>query len=468
MNGLRQRALALGWDGGGAFLSAALLGALGAVAFTVSAYAVSPFALPLSLLVAGFVLVTALRPAWAVAGALLAVPLEIVGVGLLTGQVSPTQGALAVVAAVWVVRFLARPETVARPGLHDLPIFMLLVAIAVGLTVATDVATTARILASFVILFLVYLQIRSFTSRELRMVLAAFVVGAGILGFIGGVTFLQSREVAPPGSAYNPAVRALGTFEHPNNFASILTVALLPGIALVIGDLKRYFWLFIPIAGAVTGLVFSLSRGGITAFVCGLLLLVVWTRARWVALGVTAVLAALTLAGVNPIPGSDDLQVVEERLSTLDTGLEADDRELIWATAIDIASEHPLIGLGMGQFEYEASRRGLVDGGGGPYVNAHNVFLSFASETGLIGLVAFLAFIGQVAARGVGAVRTARERPDRVLAIGLLAALLAFVIQGLTVAQVSSPILATALFVLAGAIVGLWTQAGGAAPTSPA
>lgn len=445
-------------------LVAAALGLLGAIAFSASAYAVSPLALPLMLAVAGFVVLAALRPAWAVAGALLAIPLELVNIELLTGQVSPTQGALAVVAAVWVVRFLARPATVAKPGLRDLPVVVLLGAIALGLTVATDVASTARMLASFAILFLVYLQVQGFTARELRTVFAAFVVGAGILGLIGGLTYFQSQAAVSTAGANGPELRAIGTFEAANPFAAILAMALIPGIALAIGDFRRYFWLLPFIVGAVTGLVFSLSRGGITAFVCGLLLLVVWNRARWVALGVAVVLAGLTVTGANPV-GSDQLEIVESRLSTLDSALEADDRPLIWSAAIDIASEHPLTGVGMAQFQYESARRGLFGGSGGPYLNAHNVFLSFAAETGVIGLAAFLAFFGQVIARGVRALTTARERIDRALALGLLSALLAFLIQGLLEAQVSTPVVAATFFVLAGAVTALAERTRAALPS---
>jgi hypothetical protein len=63
-------------------------------------------------------------------------------------------------------------------------------------------------------------------------------------------------------------------------------------------------------------------------------------------------------------------------------------------------------------------------------------------------------FLGQLAARGVRAMRS-RDRLNRALALGIMAALVGFGVQGLTVAQIRVPLLVGAAMVLAGMLTRL-------------
>jgi O-antigen ligase len=110
----------------------------------------------------------------------------------------------------------------------------------------------------------------------------------------------------------------------------------------------------------------------------------------------------------------------------------------------------------MNQFELEAAERTLYERGS-PVENAHNVYLSLAAETGLIGLGAFLAFALVVAMQA--AVASAPGRQTGALALGLSAAMLAFLVQGLTVAQIRVSVLVAILFLYAGMVTGLARRA---------
>jgi O-antigen ligase len=189
--------------------------------------------------------------------------------------------------------------------------------------------------------------------------------------------------------------------------------------------------------------------------VVGLLVLLLWARARWIALGLITLFTMLTLFNANPIVKSDQFGVVEERLSTLRDPTKGANtkRPEIWATAIHVTEEHPFFGVGVNQFKTEAGRRGLTERGS-PLENAHSIPLSIAAETGLLGLSAFLLFAGQLGARAVRAVRTAD--PSRyALALGITAALLAFAVQGLTVAQIRTNIVMGAFLLTAGMVTNL-------------
>ena len=168
----------------------------------------------------------------------------------------------------------------------------------------------------------------------------------------------------------------------------------------------------------------------------------------------------MTLAGANPILESKQFNVVEKRLSTL-TAPGVQERNLrpqIWAVAREVTAEHPFFGVGVNQFHFEARRRGLTEHGS-PLENAHSIVFSLAAETGLIGLAAFLFFLGQIAVRAVHALRTS-DRLRYALALGISAAMLGFALQGLTVVQIRVSFIAGTFFALAGMLTALADRAG--------
>jgi O-antigen ligase len=438
----------------GALLGGVAAGALaGGALFAVSAYTMHPLAAPALLVAAAFVVAAFLRPAWGLAGALLFAPLETVTLPLPTQALSASEGAFALVGLAWLARVALRPETIVLPRLRDLPLLVLLLGIAAGLTVALEPAPVLRVAALWTVFVLAYFQAQSLTPGEMRTVLGGFAVGAGILGLLGATRYVQVGDTELLAGGAITGERAAAAFADPNYYASLLALALLPALALLIGDVKRNLWLVVPAGAALVGLMFSLSRGGILGFAVGLLVLLAWRRARRVALVLVGLLVVLTLAGANPVVSSDYFGAVEERLASIQHPTRESKRPEIWATAIDITAQHPFTGVGVNQFKFEASSRLLFERGD-PIENAHSVYLSLAAETGLIAFACFLAFLAQLAVRAALAAR-APERLRRALGLGLMASLVAFLVQGLTSAQIRVPLLVGAFLVLAGMLTRL-------------
>lgn len=427
--------------------------ALGGALLAVSAYMVSPYVLPAAVAAFAFVIVTFVRPAWALAGAMAAVPLE--SFGLTVGGLSPAEGGLALVGAAWGARALLRPETVAKPQLRDLPVILLLAVIGLGLANAQDPYPIARALLLWTLFYFIYLQVQTFEAAEMRLILIAFALSVSVLGGMGSLDYLRSGDQTLFAGGEQTGARAASAFADPNYYAALLVLGLLPALGLVLADVRRYWYVGAACAVTFVGIALSLSRGALVAAFGGGLLLLAWRRARWVAVTLAGLFAVLTLAGANPIVESDQFTVVEKRLSTLSgPGIqERSRRPEIWATAREIAYEHPFVGIGVNQFEFEARRRNLVEDGG-PLENAHSIPFSLAAETGLIGLAAFVFFLGQLAVRSVRALRAA-DRLRYALAIGCAAALLGFGLQGLTVVQIRVSFIAGTFFLIAGMLTAL-------------
>lgn len=432
---------------------AAALALVGSLAYATTAYAVHPLALPALLGAALFVAAAFIRPLYGLAGAVLMTPLDAFAFSLPVGALSPAEAALAVVALAWVSRAALDPRSVAFPAVRDAPLAVLVLVVAAGLLVAVDVSPVLRVTLLWSIFYLVYLQAQSLSAGEIRLVLVAAAVGAGILGGIGVLNYLQSGSPELFAGGAVTGDRAVGSFADPNYYAALLALASLPAIVLALADLRRDGWLLAPAALALTGLAFSLSRGAMLGLAVGLLLLLLWTRARRIALVVAAAVIVLTLAGGNPLGQSEYYGTVSERISSLQNPTRESKRPEIWQTAVDIAVEHSLVGIGVNQFEHEAVKRSLVERGK-TLENAHSIPLSLAAETGVIGLAAFLVLIGQLVARGLRALVSA-DRLVRVLAFGVSAALVAFLIQGLTVTLIRVPVLTGMFFLFAGLLTRL-------------
>ncbi|QYJ15076.1 hypothetical protein Rxycam_00888 [Rubrobacter xylanophilus DSM 9941] len=103
----------------------------------------------------------------------------------------------------------------------------------------------------------------------------------------------------------------------------------------------------------------------------------------------------------------------------------------IWMGALQVISAHPLLGVGAGNFAYAAidystmiaafsAERGEFAG------VAHNMFLSVASQLGLVGLALFL---GTLALASGMAARLAQEED---LGVGLALGLIAFAVTGMS------------------------------------
>jgi len=225
---------------------------------------------------------------------------------------------------------------------------------------------------------------------------------------------------------------------------------------MAIGLYSRRSWWFGACAlVASAGIIFSLSRGGVIALVSGVLVLLLWGRARMVMLALAAVFIALTLANANPIVNSSQFKTVSERLKTLTSSdLEATNRRpQIWRTAIDLGVEHPLFGVGTKNFQHAAAQNLVFEHGTG-IENTHNMFLSYLAETGFLGFFAFMALLTQIGVRCVRALARS-DGLSYALALGITATMVGFALQGLTQMQLRVNVIAAGFFLLTGMITAL-------------
>jgi O-antigen ligase len=94
----------------------------------------------------------------------------------------------------------------------------------------------------------------------------------------------------------------------------------------------------------------------------------------------------------------------------------------IWEDSLPMVGASPWLGVGEGNYSEESPRFGLLDIGGLHYDHAHNLLLTIAIETGLVGLAFFVAFLWGTA-RAAGRALRGGRRDVYSLALGMTAAL---------------------------------------------
>jgi O-antigen ligase len=291
-------------------------------------------------------------------------------------------------------------------------------------------STSTFLLFLIVTVYSVSWATRAGSFRVARLV-ETWIAGAAVAAVWG---LARSQPTLPLGAST------------PGLVQTTLGTTLSAGIALTLGALSTR----VPAADT--------HRRRVTAALLLLVLIALmaaleltWSRGAWIggAVGVAAFIAlsarwrvqiaVLTLCAlaVATVALGPRRAALSDRLWMIpDTSVNANRIEL-WGAALRMLADHPLLGTGFGTFA-EAWR--VYRPAGRPTENtAHNLLLNFAAEAGVLGLVAFSAFVG-VGARGLWwrAVASRGDPSTHGLWVALLCAIIAILTQSLFDAGVTS------------------------------
>jgi O-antigen ligase len=257
-------------------------------------------------------------------------------------------------------------------------------------------------------------------GRARLLLLALAVAGtAAALVNIGDalVTIARHRfnEVTPPVAIYNSA-NAVPLYLEP-------LVAFALAIFFVSDDPKERTVAAAFTALAAVAIFLSFSRAGWLTLAALVLFVALFSRWRWPVVGATAALGALAFAASGSV--RHRVLVEFDPSSPQNTiGL----RLSLWSSTLNMLSHKPVFGGGLSGFK--ASILPYKDPGyHEDLIYPHNVFLNFWSETGLLGLLAFIWLMVQTVRT---ALRGLSQGPwPRAMSIGLLGLALSFALHGM-------------------------------------
>lgn len=176
-----------------------------------------------------------------------------------------------------------------------------------------------------------------------------------------------------------------------NGLGTTLAVAVVLLLSLSLDGPRRRRLLYVTASAIVAvGLVLTWSRGAWLGAILGLGTLLGATSSRRLWVGVLVAAAVLTAATPVLAPR---WQWQSSRLRNVAVTEGPFSRIAVWKVARRIIADHPVLGTGLGTFASVYGRYAGESPSEAP-PTAHNIFLNFAVETGLLGLAALLSFLG--------------------------------------------------------------------------
>jgi O-antigen ligase len=279
-----------------------------------------------------------------------------------------------------------------------------------------------------------------------RAMMWAVGVAVGVEALIGIVQVLIG--IGPASFNVGGVIRSFGTFEQPNPYGGYLGLHLpLILAAAIYAPKSRRPWVVALWLLVMAAIVVSRSRGawvgmaGSTAVV--LLAAMPRNRVLGAITGVVIVTVFLSFAGwqfsggIEPLIHDPTRAAIEGRVEfrdairmLVDENYAVSERLAQWEIGWGMFMNDPLIGVGAGNYEVV-----YLKSNPDPFINspghAHNIYLNFAAETGLPGMLAFAALSGWALLRGLRAVQWSRGTSWEWLMVGALGGAVAFALHNL-------------------------------------
>ncbi|GGJ93194.1 O-antigen ligase family protein [Pseudomonas matsuisoli] len=295
------------------------------------------------------------------------------------------------------------------------------------------------------------------TRRRLNMLLGTLVCSGAFQAFYGSFMTLSGIEYLLFTEKTFHLGHATGTYVNRNHLAGYLELTIACGIGLLLAlrDSREFRWTYLletmmgpkgrlrlALVGMVVALVMTHSRMGNAAFFTSLMIvgavfvMIDKQNRRRNGLILASVLLIDTLV-VSQFFGLEKLKnrIVETRLHDVivDGRLVEKANELrgdVFTQAVLLAQEKPLVGKGAGSFEAAFP----VYGGNLPlhFDHAHNDFLQFLIEYGIIGTLPLLGFVCLSLWYALAAMRRQQSLYRSGVGFGSAMAILALMIHSFT------------------------------------
>ena len=297
---------------------------------------------------------------------------------------------------------------------------------------AEDSAATLVSSLSFALNFMLFPVAYSAVRRptDLRPLLVAFVVGAGVAAIYGVIAQPDATSLVSSPTAAAGLNRLAGSIGDPNELATLLAAGVGVATALVFDSARSAtFRIASGLMALVllSGILITLSRGGLVALGAALLAATLVSPGKFRAMTLATVATILSVSLVFFFAIASE--AARDRITETDGGSGRTD---IWSVGWRMVEDHPVRGVGGGNFKISSIHYLLAAPGALEFDQyivdqpsvAHNAYLQVLAETGVIGLALFLTAVVACIACAAKAMRRLRRRGDQegaLLAAGVIA-----------------------------------------------
>lgn len=213
---------------------------------------------------------------------------------------------------------------------------------------------------------------------------------------VGGLIF--STLIADAAGIYQAVhgmARPIGFERNPIYYANELVVMVLFCFGILINQILRDTskWksalISVSVLSCVT-IALSMTRGAWVALAVGVIGFLLFKKSIWQKKSLRAIILVGIIISTSVFTFNANFHERISSIFVLNHGANVE-RFLIWHSACNMFLDHPLTGVGMGEFDRFYQSQYILPGVIEPYlVHPHNSLLNFLSENGLPGGVGFL------------------------------------------------------------------------------
>ncbi len=365
--------------------------------------------------------------------------------------------------AVWIYKYAVyHKEHGFKQTPLDIPIAIFLAAMTVVLLVNSPNFTVAidgyRAMIQYILWFFVLIQLLKDHEGGKNICLVFLLVASamalhGIYQYIIGVEMPSYwQDQAEEGVR----TRVFSILTSPNILGSLMTLSL--PLCIAFGNIAKCIYgkmVFYCFACMMTlTLVFTFSRGAWIGFAAAVSIYVFFKDKK---LFIPVIL--LGILAVCLVPGISSRIAYMVSPAYIESSLRAG-RLIRWITGLEILSEHPIFGVGLGHFGGAVAMNHemayLLGGVHEPTYYMDNNYLKIAVETGLFGLAAFVILMYQIFVSGLRTIRITKDQESREIVTGITAGLFGVMIHNFVENVFEVPMMTSMFFMLVAVMMHFW------------
>ncbi|MCB2358819.1 O-antigen ligase family protein [Clostridium estertheticum] len=247
---------------------------------------------------------------------------------------------------------------------------------------------SARFLTYVFIFFVIKYEFN--TKKLVKNLLKCYIFTAGLLSIFGIIqhftTIGLDKKFVEQYPGYR-VVRIATTMFNPNAYAAFLILIIFPVVMLTIYEKNKNIKSMYGIISILlfVNIIMTYSRSAQVGVCIGAVILcIIYSYKLIIAFGGIGILTLF-------------MPSVLDRVRDLQNTAQNESRIKLWKTALMMIKDHPILGVGNGNFisrynEYVSKYKGLSYNAYKRYP-AHNSYLKVESELGIVGIVSFLAVL---------------------------------------------------------------------------
>lgn len=344
-------------------------------------------------------------------------------------SISGAEGALLLCLLAWAIKLIFdRERSFIRTPL-DLPILCLFLAACISIIFSVDPANSLKGVRSMWIILTYFLFVHYAndvpTIKKILKILIIFTTIAafyGIFQYITGIDIIHPFEEGR--ATFEGKLRVQGFFNKPLTFGEYLIIILSLMIGLLLNG-KRKVVLFLSAMVIFLALLWTYTRSSWLGFGSALIFVGIM-KGKKVSISIltAVVVVSLMVFALSPL-------MLKRAESIFDT---SNPRVLIWQSSLSMIKDHPLTGVGIGNYSKvcpDYYKRFDSEGRKLSRSHAHNNLLQMMVTRGLFGLAAFLYLWIVLFKHGILTYLRSDDSYSKTLLLGGLAAMVGLNVAGL-------------------------------------